>query len=599
MGELEQVRNKSNQKIPLKFTKDSAYVSFEFALRAAVFVATKFRPDILQLNQLSFRLNMDGTLMGNKHVVAISVNCVDGGPSCHTAKKLVPVGYQSEPFFGDLFEFSDYVMDTLHMRLGIFDIILKDIFAEASRTGEYEPVHTKKLEEKLEILNKHSIATIGKRFFFKLETENNVKTIVPCGRFSGHLQQSFFVDSFPYEKIIENETISKNAKNLVEKFKFMIQLIKTKKSKRTSALADVAKSFVKDFRQSGLRTGCTPYMHLIGNHLAEQDENENSTAYDMQGVEKSNDLLSRLYFSSSNRAKKPLRTMMQSLYRRLEINFTDPNERVEMARYALNGTFDEVDSDEDENVTDSVLNHSIELNKSNECSTDDSDIDESVIETDDENLDQAPAYATQSYSRMNRCENRWKSFKRASFFSSIQYYIAFLYPPLWPIEINYIDNVLIYPLTEHNTSTHKCLSRYDRIFIVSILLEKENANEVIHVIVLILAPTFFRCRIKTYTFGIHSKFIPERDIHLKLSHLENIFQNNLHPLSERHIAGVGETGLDETSKSPLDYQKLAFERQVLLARNLNLPLILHCRGYSHFNTMLDCMESILPVPHHV
>ncbi|CAF3400841.1 unnamed protein product [Rotaria socialis] len=529
MGELEQVRNKSNQKIPLKFTKDSAYVSFEFALRAAVFVATKFRPDILQLNQLSFRLNMDGTLMGNKHVVAISVNCVDGGPSCHTAKKLVPVGYQSEPFFGDLFEFSDYVMDTLHMRLGIFDIILKDIFAEASRTGEYEPVHTKKLEEKLEILNKHSIATIGKRFFFKLETENNVKTIVPCGRFSGHLQQSFFVDSFPYEKIIENETISKNAKNLVEKFKFMIQLIKTKKSKRTSALADVAKSFVKDFRQSGLRTGCTPYMHLIGNHLAEQDENENSTAYDMQGVEKSNDLLSRLYFSSSNRAKKPLRTMMQSLYRRLEINFTDPNERVEMARYALNGTFDEVDSDEDENVTDSVLNHSIELNKSNECSTDDSDIDESVIETDDENLDQAPAYVTQSYSRMNR--------------------------------------------SARDESTT--------------LLEKS------------LRVMFFRCRIKTYTFGIHSKFIPERDIHLKLSHLENIFQNNLHPLSERHIAGVGETGLDETSKSPLDYQKLAFERQVLLARNLNLPLILHCRGYSHFNTMLDCMESILPVPHHV
>ncbi|CAF2092780.1 unnamed protein product [Rotaria magnacalcarata] len=554
MAELDHVRNKSNQKIPLKFTKDSAYVPFDFALRIAIFVAIKFRPDLLKLNQLSFRLNMDGTLMGNKHVVAVSVNCVDGGLPCQTAKKLVPVGifeiqkesnellrktlpkdfldsiqsvkylnvtrkktvavkirlggdfqnavyvfglagvhcnypcvfctqnksylhvternteceeeiwvgtgknkkkqkqktivnptssydptrgartlkekrialekkeknklnnelgYQSEPLFGDLFEFSDYVMDTLHMRLRIFDIILKDILAEASRTGEYEPVHTKKLEEKLEILNKHSIATIGKRFFFKLETENNIKTIVPCGRFSGHLQQSFFVNSFPYEKLIENETISKNAKNLVEKFKFMIQLIRTEKSKRTSVLADVAKSFVKDFRQSGLRTGCTPYMHLIGNHLAEQDENENLTAYDMQGVEKSNDLLSRLYFSSSNRAKTPLRTMMQSLYRRLEMNFTDPNERVEMARYALNGTFDEVDSEEDENVTDTVLNHSVELNKSNEFSTDDSDAEESVIETDDENLDQAPAYISQSYSRTNGCENRWKSFKKA------------------------------------------------------------------------------------------------------------------------------------------------------------------------------------------
>ena len=447
MAELEQVRRKSNQKIPLKYTNDSAYVPFEFALRTAVFVTTKSRPDILQLNQLSFRLNMDGTLIGNKHVVAISVNCVDGGPSCQTAKKLVPVGifevqkesnellrktlpksfldsiqtvkylkvtqkktvavkirlggdfqnavyvfglagvhsnypcvfctqnksylhvtekntqceeevwvgtgknkkkqkqkivinptssydptrgarsleekricllkkekngannelgYQSEPLFGDLFEFSDYVIDILHMRLRIFYILLKDILAEASRTREYEPAHTRKLEEKVEVLNKHSGATIGKRFFFKIETENNVKTIVSCGRFSGHLQDLFFVDSFPYEKIIQNENISKNAKNLVKKFKFLLQLIKTEKSKRTSVLADVAKSFVKDFRQSGLRTGCTPYMHLIGTHLAEQDENENLTAYDMQGVEKSNDLLSRLYFSSSNRTRTPL-----------------------------------------------------------------------------------------------------------------------------------------------------------------------------------------------------------------------------------------------------------------------------------------------------
>ena len=92
MAELEQTRNKANQKIPLKFTKDSGYVPFDFALPTAFFVAIKFRPDLLQLNQLSFRLNMDGTLMGNKHVVAISVNCVDGGPSCQAAKNLVPVG---------------------------------------------------------------------------------------------------------------------------------------------------------------------------------------------------------------------------------------------------------------------------------------------------------------------------------------------------------------------------------------------------------------------------------------------------------------------------------------------------------------------------
>ncbi|CAM4925557.1 unnamed protein product [Rotaria socialis] len=92
ISEIERVQKKANKNIPLEYTKDSAYVPFEFALRAAVFVAIKFRPDLLKLNHLSFRLNMDGTLMGNKHVVAISVNCVDGGLCCQTAKKLVPVG---------------------------------------------------------------------------------------------------------------------------------------------------------------------------------------------------------------------------------------------------------------------------------------------------------------------------------------------------------------------------------------------------------------------------------------------------------------------------------------------------------------------------
>ena len=64
---------------------------------------------------------------------------------------------------------------------------LKDILSEASRTGEYESMNTKKLEEKPDVLNKHASNTIGKRFLFKIETENNVKTIVSCGRFSGHL----------------------------------------------------------------------------------------------------------------------------------------------------------------------------------------------------------------------------------------------------------------------------------------------------------------------------------------------------------------------------------------------------------------------------
>ena len=104
--------------------------------------------------------------------------------------------------------------------------------------------------------------------------------------------------------------------------------------------------------------------------------------------------------------------MMQSLYRRLEMNFTDPNEREKMARYALKGTFDETDSEDDEHIIDTVSNHSVDLNHSEESPTDDSEIDESVVETDEESMDQAPSYVTQSYSRKNLSENRWKSFRK-------------------------------------------------------------------------------------------------------------------------------------------------------------------------------------------
>ena len=99
------------------------------------------------------------------------------------------------------------------------------------------------------------------------------------------------------------------------------------------------------------------------------------------------------------------------------------------------------------------------------------------------------------------------------------------------------------------------------------------------------------------TFRLHPKFLPKQDLFLKLSHLKNIFQNKWHPVSRRQIVAVGETGLDKTSKYPLDYQKTVFEQQVLLARNINLPLVLHCRGLSLFRPMLHFLESILPKSH--
>jgi Tat protein secretion system quality control protein TatD with DNase activity len=96
---------------------------------------------------------------------------------------------------------------------------------------------------------------------------------------------------------------------------------------------------------------------------------------------------------------------------------------------------------------------------------------------------------------------------------------------------------------------------------------------------------------------MHPKFLPQKDLHAKLFHLESILCNKSYPVSGRPIVGIGEAGLDETSHFSLDYQKLAFEHQVLMARNMNLPLVLHCRGHSLFSSMFNCIESIL-LPSH-
>ncbi len=168
-----------------------------------------------------------------------------------------------------------------------------------------------------------------------------------------------------------------------------------------------------DFRDSGLRTGCTPYMHLIGTHLGEQDKNEDLRAYDMQGVEKSNDLLSRLYFSSSNRAKNPLKTMIQSLYRRLEMNFANPEDRLAMNTYSLKGIWTDTDGEEDGDLMDDMSNSSLSSKQSDESSTDESECREKIDdELDDKDEDQVPFYVTQNSFTVNPAVNRWKSFKK-------------------------------------------------------------------------------------------------------------------------------------------------------------------------------------------
>ena len=458
LKEIERLRKKTNGKFPILFTSTSAHVKFEYAVRTAIFVARKYESKLEKFDTLNIRFNMDGTLIGNKHIVAISINCIEGGDQCQTSKNLVPLGlfevqkentellrktlpvefindiksvkhisiggkdidirvrlggdlmnavyvfglagfssnypcifctqhkddlhiteetaydktitegkgknkktttvrvgstsyydmtkrarslaeqnlclarksnelgYKCEPLFGDLFDYQDYCVDTLHMKLRVFDVILKDILSYASRTGKYGAEHLTIIERKIKILNQHCEKTVGKRFFFQVDTDDKNKTIASHGKLSGHLQDLFFIDSFPYDDILTDE-IAKSARTVVNKFKEILNEVKHTSIKRKGVLKRLSLEFVKEFRQSGLRTTVTLYIHIIGNHLFEFHEFNNLGDYNMQGVEKNNDLLSRLYFSSTNPAKNPLLTMLQKLYRMLEMNFQDEREK--------------------------------------------------------------------------------------------------------------------------------------------------------------------------------------------------------------------------------------------------------------------------------
>jgi len=486
LKEIERLRKKTNSKFPIIYTKISAYVKFEYAVRTAIFVARKYEQKLEQFDTLNIRFNMDGTLIGNKHIVAISINCIEGGHQCQTAKNLVPLGlfevqkentellrkslpvefitdiksvknisigakninirirlggdlmnavyvyglagfsssypctfctqhkddlhvtedtaydktitegkgknkktstvhvgptsyhdpakgarslaeqtlclakktndlgYKCEPLFGDVFDYQDYCVDTLHMKLRVFDVILKDILAYASRTGKYGSEHLTIIENKIKILNQHCERTVGKRFFFQVDTDDKNKTIASHGKLSGHLQDLFFVDSFPYGDIL-NDEIAKSARTVVNKFKEILIEVKHTSVRRKGVLKRLSLEFVKEFRQSGLRTTVTPYINIIGNHLFEFHEFNDLGDYNMQGVEKNNDLLSRLYFSSTNPAKNPLLTMLQKLYRMLKMNFQDEKEREAMATFARNGVYDFVEDEFEEQIDSSTI----------------------------------------------------------------------------------------------------------------------------------------------------------------------------------------------------------------------------------------------------
>jgi len=83
-----------------------------------------------------------------------------------------------------------------------------------------------------------------------------------------------------------------------------------------------------------------------------------------------------------------------------------------------------------------------------------------------------------------------------------------------------------------------------------------------------------------YALGVHPWYIRESDF---------AAVDALPEAALRGAVAIGEAGLDRKVKTPsFDVQLRIFTRQLIIARELNLPVILHCRGA--YNELITCLR---------
>jgi len=87
-------------------------------------------------------------------------------------------------------------------------------------------------------------------------------------------------------------------------------------------------------------------------------------------------------------------------------------------------------------------------------------------------------------------------------------------------------------------------------------------------------------RTNNYSYGIHPWYINE-EYNGDLNRLRDIAK-------EKRCLAIGECGLDKLSKVPMDLQIEVFEQQILLANQLQKPLIIHC--VKAFNELINCLN---------
>ena len=82
-------------------------------------------------------------------------------------------------------------------------------------------------------------------------------------------------------------------------------------------------------------------------------------------------------------------------------------------------------------------------------------------------------------------------------------------------------------------------------------------------------PQQFDATIPSYSIGIHPWYIDEQRLESDLQ----IIESKLH---ENNCLAIGECGLDKHIDISLEFQKIVFEKQLLLAQKINKPVVIHC-----------------------
>tara|TARA_R110002020_G_scaffold149855_1_gene326319 strand:- start:1827 stop:2603 length:777 start_codon:yes stop_codon:yes gene_type:complete len=83
--------------------------------------------------------------------------------------------------------------------------------------------------------------------------------------------------------------------------------------------------------------------------------------------------------------------------------------------------------------------------------------------------------------------------------------------------------------------------------------------------------------------GLHPTHVKEESVQEELNHIKN-------QLAQRSFYAIGEIGIDlYWDKSTLDIQKDAFKKQIQWAKELDLPIVIHCRDA--FDEVFEVLES--------